>query len=187
MAEQSIRQRYYRALTRAKNPPFDSANPHYGNKFASLPATLDAIKAACEPEGLAYVQTIECTGAGVVLGTSIVSEDGEWMELSTVPLTNNPDSQKFGAELTYKKRQAGQVDWCICGEVDDDGESAPHEHDYSLIAPLKRRYMQARHLSETEASQELVQALGNPAKLDDRGYQQYLRRLEALVREEEKN
>lgn len=182
-----IRQRYFRALTRVKNPSFDSVNPHYNNKFASLSATLDVIKVACEPEGLAYMQTIECTDTGVVLGTGIVSEDGEWMELSAVPLTNNPDSQKFGAELTYKKRQAGQVDWCICGEVDDDGESAPHEHDYSLIAPLKRRYMMARHLSETEASQELVQALGNPAKLDDRGYKQYLQRLEALVREEEKH
>ena len=182
-----IKQRYYRALTRIKNPPFDSVNPHYNNKFASLPATLEVIREACEPEGLAYWQRVDWLEAGVVLRTGIISEDGEEMAQSLVPLTNNPDSQKFGAELTYKKRQAGQVDWCICGEVDDDGESAPHEHDYSLIAPLKRRYMQARHLSETEASQELVQALGNPAKLDDRGYQQYLRRLEALVREEEKN
>ena len=182
-----IRQRYFRALMRIKNPAFDSVNPHFNNKFASLPATLDVIKAACEPEGLAYWQRVKLLDFGVVLQTGIISEDGEEMEQSIVPLTNNPDSQKFGAELTYKKRQLGQVDWCICGEVDDDGESAPHEHDYSLIAPLKRRYMQARHLSETEASQELVQALGNPAKLDDRGYQQYLRRLEALVREEEKN
>lgn len=182
-----IKQRYYRALTRIKNPPFDSVNPYFNNKFASLPATLEVIREACEPEGLAYWQRVTWLEAEVVvLRTGIISEDGEEMEQSIVPLTNNPDSQKFGAELTYKKRQAGQVDWCICGEVDDDGESAPHEHDYSLIAPLKRRYMLARHLSETEASQELVQALGNPAKLDDRGYKQYLQRLEALVREEEK-
>ena len=186
-----IRSRYFRALSKVDNPPFDSEKPHYRNRFASLGATLKVIRSACEPEGLAYWHRIEwLEGDYVTLQSGITSVDGEEMKLSLTPLTHNVDPQKFGAELTYKRRQTAQADFGITGEVDDDGESAIKrsrpKRDFSAINPLKQRYMAALNLSETEASQQLVAALGNPSKLDDAGYRRYLERMEALVKEAER-
>lgn len=179
----SIRQRYFRALCRVKNPEFDSKNPHYGNEFASLPSTLRAIRKACEPEGLAYWHRIKLLDSGdTVLLSGITSEDGEELCLSITPMTNNPDSQKFGSELTYKRRQTGQADWGITGEADDDAEAAGGGRDYSAINPLKRRYMAATGLGETEASQQLVKELGNPARLNDEEYRRYLHDLANVVK-----
>ena len=187
--EGSIEQRFFRALCRVENPALDSKNPHFGNEFASLKATLKAIRKACEPEGLAYVQRIALLESGeLVLRTSIISEDGEESERSIVPLGDNSDSQKFGSKLTYTRRQTAQADFGVTGEADDDAEAASSKpRDYSAINPLKRRYMQALGIDETEASRQLVQALGNPARLDDEGYRRYLQRMESLVKEMEKN
>ena len=71
---------------------------------------------------------------------------------------------------------------------DDPERESPkteRKRDYSVINPLKRRYMQALGIDETEASRQLVQALGNPARLDEEGYRRYLQRMESLVREVE--
>lgn len=188
---EGIRSRYFRALSKVDNPTYDSKNPHYGNEFASLGATLEAIRTACEPEGIAYWHHIVWFESGnVALQSGLTSEDGEELKMSLTPMTNNPDSQKFGAELTYKRRQTAQADFGITGETDDDGESAiakPRKRrDFSAINPLKQRYMAALNLSETEASQQLVAALGNPSKLDDAGYRRYLERMESLVKEAER-
>ena len=185
--EGSIDQRFFRALCRVENPALDSKNPHFGNEFASLKATLKAIRKACEPEGLSYWHRITWLDTGcVVLQSGITSEDGQEKKLSLTPLTNNPDSQKFGSELTYKRRQTAQADFGVTGEADDDAEAASSKpRDYSAVNPLKRRYMQALGIDETEASRQLVQALGNPARLDEEGYRRYLQRMESLVREVE--
>jgi hypothetical protein len=45
--------------------------------------------------------------------------------------------------------------------------------------------MAAKGIDETKASNELVAALGNPARLSNDDYRRYLQKMEALVREAE--
>lgn len=131
----TIYEQYLKARAAIKNPPLDSVNPHFNNKFASLKVTLEAVREACEANGLVYVQTcgilhaiendFENIGTPVqALVTSVSNEKGEKLNLSTLylPMVDNP--QQAGSDLTYRKRQVAQLDWGIVGEVDDDGEAA---------------------------------------------------------------
>ena len=126
----TIYEQYLKARAAIKNPPLDSVNPHFNNKFASLGATLDAVNAACREQGIVYQQTcgilrpLDAGDATQVIVTRIVNEQGETLNLSTLylPMVDNP--QQAGSDLTYRKRQVAQLDWGIVGEVDDDGEAA---------------------------------------------------------------
>ncbi len=117
-----ISERYAAAWAMCRNPPLDSENPHFRNRFASLAATLGAVRDACVPNGLAYLQVVRSDGQ-TVLETS-VTDGSETLQLSTVPLAFDENPQVFGKNLTYCKRQAAQCDWGIVGEEDDDGNAA---------------------------------------------------------------
>ena len=121
---------FVKAYTEVENPPLDSVNPHYGNKYSSLGATLAVIEKACEAQGLIYRQeagmltSFEDNRCVQVLNTYITNAKGERMNMSTLylPMVDNP--QQAGGDLTYRKRQVAQLDWGIVGEEDDDGETA---------------------------------------------------------------
>lgn len=119
----SLQEKFVEAWANIKNPELDGFNPHYKNSYATLAATLGVVKDACAPLGIAYEQNlVNCNGA-YMLATKVVDGSDE-RALSTFPIDNPPNSQAFGSEMTYKKRQAAQCDWGIVGEVDDDGEAA---------------------------------------------------------------
>ena len=117
--ERTVLRRYFDARMRVENPPMDSENPHFGNRFASLTATLKAINDAAKPEGIIY-----CIGIDGTNLKSYVTDGAERVELSTFPLMQMGNPQQVGSQLTYSKRQLAQLDWGIVGEVDDDAEGA---------------------------------------------------------------
>ena len=49
---------FVKAWQSCDNPPLDGVNPHYGNRYASLKATLKVIRDACMICGLAYHQRL---------------------------------------------------------------------------------------------------------------------------------
>lgn len=120
----SIYSRFVAARGAVKNPPLDSQNPHFRNRYASLAATLDEVNAACVRNGLAYVQALRQDGEGYNLTSFVVDGEGNRIELSQFPVSHVPNPQNFGSEMTYKKRQQAQADWGIVGDEDDDGEAA---------------------------------------------------------------
>lgn len=120
----SIYARLVRARRWVKNPPLDCVNPHFKNRYASLSATLDEVNKACGMEDIAYFQTLIADDGAYALHSFVMDMDGERVLLSVFPVTNSSNPQNFGSELTYKKRQQAQADWCIVGEEDDDGEAA---------------------------------------------------------------
>lgn len=124
-----IEARYAHAWEFASNPPLDCSNPHFKNRYASLAATLNEVRKACRMSDIVYIQQLVKEGEELVLKSCVMDAKGGRMELSTFPVTNVPNPQNFGSELTYKKRQQAQTDWGIVGEEDDDGEAA--------VAPLR--------------------------------------------------
>ena len=121
----SAAQRYVEAWNAVENPPLDKINPHFKNKYASLAATLDAIRKACKPLGIAYRQSLVRLEDGRrAFRSAVITDAGEVMELSEFPVETPPNPQSFGSNLTYAKRQQAQADWGIVGDEDDDAEAA---------------------------------------------------------------
>lgn len=126
MAEaKNIQAKFVEAWGSIKNPDLDSVNPHFKNRYASLKETQRVIREACKPNGLMYQQKLlQCEDGQYRLYSYIMDADGSTIELSTFPVEAVPNSQAFGSEMTYKKRQQAQADWGIVGEEDEDGEAA---------------------------------------------------------------
>lgn len=120
----SVESAFAAAWADCRNPELDGTNPHFRNRFASLKATLHAVRAACAAHGLAYSQTIASTDAGTFLTSRVYSAEGGCLELSTMPLDRPSNPQAFGSNITYAKRQLAQADWGITGDDDDDAEAA---------------------------------------------------------------
>lgn len=124
----TIYSKFIAARGAVKNPPLDSTNPHFKNRYASLAATLDEVNAACARNGITYVQALCADGEFFRLRSFVMDGEGNRIELSQFPVTNVPNPQNFGSEMTYKKRQQAQADWGIVGEEDDDGEGAAKQY-----------------------------------------------------------
>ncbi|ABR91440.1 Hypothetical protein mma_2226 [Janthinobacterium sp. Marseille] len=102
----------------------DSTNPHFKNKYADLPAVVEAIKEALNNAGIVFIQTPSPSTANTLeLTTRLMHESGEWLEdTATIPLPKN-DPQGYGSALTYGRRYALAA---ITGlyQDDDDGNGA---------------------------------------------------------------
>lgn len=190
--------RYCAAWAEIRNPPLDSTNPHFKNRFASLAATLETIRRGCTKYGIVYRQCVQrLDGGELVLVTSVMDgETGEVMPLSTFPLQFNANPQQFGSALTYAKRQAAQADWCIVGDVDDDAEAAagahqtapeparaprPTERDYSELKEELGRLAAIHGTTVGEEWSWLCKTYGNPKGMGDEDYAS----LVAIVKEME--
>src|SRR6185437_16686419 len=93
-----------KAQTEMENPVFDSKNPHFGNKFASLAAVRNTVIPIFAKHGIGVTQdlTTEASGVGSVLRLSHSS--GQWMEFGplVMPLSKG-DAQGHGSAGTYCK------------------------------------------------------------------------------------
>lgn len=123
-ADGSVGKRFVDAWGGIKNPDLDGENKHFGNKYATLKATLEVIREACKPHGIAYIQKLANTEDGREFRSFVISDDGDELALSVFPVEQPPNPQAFGSNLTYAKRQQAQSDWGITGDEDDDGNAA---------------------------------------------------------------
>lgn len=147
----TIYSKFIAARGAVKNPPLDSTNPHFKNRYASLAATLDEVNAACARNGITYVQALCADGEFFRLCSFVMDGEGNRIELSQFPVTNVPNPQNFGSEMTYKKRQQAQADWGIVGEEDDDGEGAAKQY---RPEPKRRQPEQTRGQTKSDRAVE---------------------------------
>lgn len=181
MAEKpSINAKFVRAYAAMANPPLDSVNPHFRNKFASLKATLKVIRDACKPQGIAYIQTIHYGEPTNTITSFVLDEDsGDKIALSTFPLVFPADPQKRGSELTYAKRQLAQADWGLVGDPDDDAEAASkpeqlnqaQQRDYSRLKYDCQRLADIHGSSLQDEWTWVVKTFGNPKAMNDQEFE----------------
>ena len=107
-----------------KNPAFDSTNPHFKNKFASLASVREAVLPVLNKHGLAISQ-FPMAGDGVAGCRNILMhEGGEKMEYDCLlPLSKN-DPQGAGSAITYARRYSLQAIAGVVAEEDDDANAA---------------------------------------------------------------
>lgn len=103
--------------------PFDKANPHFRNKYASLASVIDTIRAPLAANGLSYTQTTELRDGGLVLVTTLRHVSGQWIA-SEYPLPLAVKPQELGSALTYARRYSLSAIICISADEDDDTEAA---------------------------------------------------------------
>ncbi len=118
----------YAALARAQGqmetPKFDSVNPHFKSKFASLVATIKATKPALNKEGLALTQfPVRGTDGMPMLRTILTHANGGMLSEDMPLLPGKNDMQGLGAAITYARRFSWSAVCGIASEEDDDGNS----------------------------------------------------------------
>jgi hypothetical protein len=113
------------AQAEMKNPAFDSSNPHFRNKFASLAAIRNAVVPVFSKHGLSVMQELSTTDNGVACLTVVQHESGQWFEFGPLVMpATKPDAQGYGSAGTYCRRYALQSVVAIVGDEDDDGNEA---------------------------------------------------------------
>lgn len=116
--------------------PYDSVNPHFGSKFASLSAIHKKIDELLGKHGLAVLQfpISEDDRAGVI--TRIIHDSGEMMEEAFMVPIGKADPQKACAAVSYARRYGLSGALGLVTEEDDDGEGAAGRPDTDRsIAP----------------------------------------------------
>ena len=178
----SFTSRLVAAFAEMPNPPLDSKNPHFGNKFASLLAVSNVVRPVLARHELAYRQTVaEKDGAHNVLTWVYgIDEDGTLAEkvLAAVPITVVSDPQKMGSAITYAKRYCLLAAFGLVGDEDDDGNAAsapaskPKRASKPKAATPPKPNM--RIPTETEAVElnEIAKALGGDKHVVNAAYQQ---------------
>jgi ERF superfamily len=102
-----------------KNAAFDSKNPHFGNRYASLSSVRDAVIPSLSKQGIALVQATDCVDGMWTVVTRLIHSSGQWIE-SVYPF-NLDKPQAMGSALSYARRYSLSAITGIASEEDDDG------------------------------------------------------------------
>ena len=159
MAETSFMDKLVAACGEMRNPPLDSRNPHFKNKFASLLAVANVVRPALAKHGLAFRQSVDILDGITCVVTYAfgTDKDNGPMEkaMATVPIRVVDNPQQMGSALTYAKRYCLLAAFGLVGDEDDDGEAA------SKAAPKTQKAPQ-KVLTDAEKAElaEIAKALG---------------------------
>lgn len=117
------------ALSKAQlemsNPGFDSTNPHFRNKFASLAAVRNAVVPVLAKHGISMSQDLSSVEGGVSCVTILSHGSGQQMKFGPLilPVSKN-DAQGFGSAATYARRYSLMAVAGVVGDDDDDANAA---------------------------------------------------------------
>lgn len=150
------------AQAEMKNPAFDSANPHFRNRFASLAAIRNAVVPVFAKHGLSVMQELTTVENGVACLTIIQHASGQWLEFGPLimPATKS-DAQGLGSAGTYCRRYALQSVAAIVGDEDDDGNEAskPTQKPAKASKPSEASLAAIKAAETLEALQALYKAM----------------------------
>lgn len=113
-----------KAQAKLKNPHFDSTNPHFKSKFASLAAVRNEVIPAFASEGLSITQWPVAEGNYAGCITHISHASGEWMEERFLIPIDKANAHGYASAVTYAKRISMQAVAGVVGDEDDDGNAA---------------------------------------------------------------
>ena len=107
------------------NPGFDSVNPHFKSKYASLAAVRNAIVPILAKHGIACVQEVLTSAVGRIGCATRLIHEGQWIEFDPLFLpASKQDAQGYGSASTYARRYSLQAVAGVVGDEDDDGNVA---------------------------------------------------------------
>lgn len=110
----------------------DGSETSYTFAYATLDAILTAVRPSLAEHGLALVQLVD----GDAVRTMVLHTSGEWLA-HELPLIPQAEPQRYGSELSYKRRYGISTLLCVAADEDDDGNSSAGNEAQS--APRRRR------------------------------------------------
>jgi hypothetical protein len=116
------------AQAEMKNPHFDSVNPHFKSKFASLAAVRAAVIPTLTKYGIALSQWPISGPSSAGCLTRLSHGSGEWMEEPFLIPVDKLNAHGFASAVTYAKRIAMQSVAGVVGDEDDDANGAVGEN-----------------------------------------------------------
>lgn len=123
-----------KAQTALKNPHFDSTNPHFKSKFASLAAVREAVVPVFSACGIAITQWPVATENGFAgCRTRLDHVSGEWMEETFLIPVDKGNAHGYASAVTYAKRISMQSVAAVVGDEDGDGNAAVQSNPVSKI------------------------------------------------------
>lgn len=111
-----------------KNPKFDSTNPHFKSKFASLGAVREAVIPTFAAHGLSLSQWPISDDGHAGCRTVVTHSSGEWLEEAFLIPVDKHNAHGYASAVTYSKRIAMQSIAGVVGDEDDDGNAAVGEN-----------------------------------------------------------
>ena len=107
------------------NPGFDSQNPHFRSRFASLASVRNAVVPVLAKHGICMTQDLATVDKGVACTTILTHESGQQMRFGPLVMpATKPDAQGFGSAATYARRYALMAVAGVVGDDDDDANAA---------------------------------------------------------------
>jgi hypothetical protein len=106
------------------NPKFDSTNPHFKSKFASLAAVRECVIPVLAKHGIQVSQFPVSEGNAAGCVTIIAHESGEWMRDAFLIPCDKQNAHGYASAVTYARRISLQSIAGVVGEQDDDGNGA---------------------------------------------------------------
>lgn len=113
------------AQAEMQNPGFDSSNPHFRSKFASLAAVRNAVIPVLAKHGISLCQNLFTRDNLVCCETILTHASGQQMRFGPLAIpAAKADAQGFGSAATYARRYSLMAVAGVVGDEDDDANAA---------------------------------------------------------------
>lgn len=108
--------------------PFDSENPHFRSKFASLGAIMEKIRPLLAKHGFAWVTCPTVKDGVPALRYALVHRSGAQIEDTMLLQSDKATAQAQGSALSYARRYSVSAVLGLVADKDDDGNAATDAH-----------------------------------------------------------
>ena len=101
------------------------AGGSYKYRYADLADTLSSARPILAKHGLAVLQTVTTSKDSVLIWTTILHAQGEWIRFEPLALPAGRTAQETGSAITYGRRYALLACLGLAAEDDDGASAAP--------------------------------------------------------------
>jgi hypothetical protein len=165
------------AQSEMKNPGYDSTNPHFRNKFASLASVRNAVVPVLAKHGISVMQTLSTHDGAIGCTTMLLHTSGQSLTFGPLLLpASKADAQGYGSAATYARRYSLMA---VCGVVGDDDDDANAAIGKPAAADPYHRSDAAGDLSRvpqgmaTDLAQRMAKALDEDVEEDIKALKVY--------------
>jgi len=148
------------AQVEMSNPKFDTQNPFFKNKYASLAAVRDAVVPLLAKHGVFVAQDLRTAEGSVSCTTVLTHSSGQQMTFGpyTLPVSK-ADAQGYGSASTYCRRYHLMAVAGVVGDADDDAETAVGRGTNDPRGEDVKNYSKADHKKAQEYADRFRKAM----------------------------